>query len=94
MAAGKRMRLTGRTSGWARAALAAFALAVACGTWPALAVEAVSIRNDRNDAPAIDLTTIVELIKTEIGQIQVSAAPGPDGIVRRMQQPAREGSTN
>jgi hypothetical protein len=24
----------------------------------------------------------------------VSAAPGADGIVRRMQQPAREGSTN
>ena len=27
-------------------------------------------------------------------RIQVSAAPGADGIVRRMQQPAREGSTN
>ncbi len=88
------MRLTGRTSAWLRAALAGLALAVVSGAWPALAVEAVSIRNDRNDAPAIDLTAVAELIKTEIGQIQVSAAPGPDGIVRRMQQPAREGSTN
>ncbi len=77
-----------------RAALAALALAVLNGALPALAVEAVSIRNDRNDAPAIDLTSIAELVKTETGQIQVSAAPGPDGIVRRMQQPAREGSTN
>ncbi len=88
------MGLSGPTSGWLRAALAALALAVLSGALPALAVEAVSIRNDRNDAPAIDLTGIVELIKTETGQIQVSAAPGPDGIVRRMQQPAREGSTN
>jgi diguanylate cyclase (GGDEF)-like protein/PAS domain S-box-containing protein len=88
------MRLTGRTSAWLRAALAAIALAILSGALPAFAVEAVSIRNDRNDAPAIDLTAVAELIKTEIGQIQVSAAPGPDGIVRRMQQPAREGSTN
>ena len=88
------MKLKGRTSAWLRTALAALALAILCGAWPALAVEAVSIRNDRNDAPALDLTTIAELIKTDSGQIQVSAAPGPDGIVRRMQQPAREGSTN
>ena len=88
------MGLSSPTSDWLRAALAALALAVLSGALPALAVEAVSIRNDRNDAPAIDLTSIAELVKTETGQIQVSAAPGPDGIVRRMQQPAREGSTN
>ena len=94
MAAGKLMRLRGRSSAWRRAALAALALAILSSALPALAVEAVSIRNDRNDAPAIDLTAVAELVKTETGQIQVSAAPGPDGIVRRMQQPAREGSTN
>jgi diguanylate cyclase (GGDEF)-like protein/PAS domain S-box-containing protein len=94
MAVGNRRGLSGPISGWLRAALAALALAVLNGALPALAVEAVSIRNDRNDAPAIDLTSIAELVKTETGQIQVSAAPGPDGIVRRMQQPAREGSTN
>jgi diguanylate cyclase (GGDEF)-like protein/PAS domain S-box-containing protein len=88
------MKLRGRTSAWLRATLAALALAILSGAGPVHAVEAVSIRNDRNDAPAIDLTTIAELVKTETGQIQVSAAPGPDGIVRRMQQPAREGSTN
>ena len=31
-------------------------------------------------------------VKTDTDRIQVSAAPGADGIVRRMQQPAREGS--
>ena len=36
MAAGKRMRPTGRTSAWLRAALAALALAVISGAWPAL----------------------------------------------------------
>ena len=43
---------------------------------------------------AIDLTTVADRIKTETDRILVSAAPGADGIVRRMQQPAREGSTN
>jgi diguanylate cyclase (GGDEF)-like protein/PAS domain S-box-containing protein len=36
----------------------------------------------------------VATIKTETDTIQVSAAPGADGIVRRVQQTAREGSTN
>ncbi|HXF89479.1 MAG TPA: sensor domain-containing phosphodiesterase, partial [Xanthobacteraceae bacterium] len=70
------------------AALAAF---LACAA-PASAVEAVKIR--AKDAPAIDLTSVVEIVKTQTNQIQVSAAPGPDGIVRRIQQIAREGSTN
>ena len=48
----------------------------------------------RTDVTAIDLTSVVEMFKTDTDRIQVSAAPGADGIVRRMQQPAREGSTN
>ena len=48
----------------------------------------------RTDVTAIDLTGVAELVKTDTDTIAVSAAPGADGIVRRMQQPAREGSTN
>jgi diguanylate cyclase (GGDEF)-like protein/PAS domain S-box-containing protein len=81
--------------GWLRAAsFAAFsfaALLVAAGASPGRAVEAVNVRTD---VTAIDLTGVIERIKTETDTIQVSAAPGADGIVRRMQQSAREGSTN
>jgi diguanylate cyclase (GGDEF)-like protein/PAS domain S-box-containing protein len=74
-------------------AVAALALLVAglIMTSPSHAVEAVNVRSD---VMAIDLTTVAERIKTENDRILVSAAPGADGIVRRMQQRAREGSTN
>ena len=68
---------------------AAFALFL--GVSHARAVEAVNVRSD---VMAIDLTTVADRIKTDTDRILVSAAPGADGIVRRMQQPAREGSTN
>jgi diguanylate cyclase (GGDEF)-like protein/PAS domain S-box-containing protein len=58
---------------------------------PARAVEAVNVRLD---ASAIDLTAATETLKTETDRIQVSTAPGPDGIVRRIEVRAREGSTN
>ena len=48
----------------------------------------------RLDAPAIDLTAATERQKTESDRIQVSTAPGPDGIVRRIEVRAREGNTN
>ena len=60
-------------------------------TAPARAVEAVNVRID---AAAIDLTAATERQKTEGDRIQVSTAPGPDGIVRRIEVRAREGSTN
>jgi diguanylate cyclase (GGDEF)-like protein/PAS domain S-box-containing protein len=69
----------------------AIIIAVLIGAPAAQAVEAVNVRPD---AAAIDLTAVVERHKTEVDRIQVSAAPGPDGIVRRIQVPAREGSTN
>jgi diguanylate cyclase (GGDEF)-like protein/PAS domain S-box-containing protein len=68
-------------------ALAASLLAAA----PALAVEAVNVRLD---AAAIDLTAATERQKTENDRIQVSTAPGPDGIVRRIEVRAREGNNN
>jgi diguanylate cyclase (GGDEF)-like protein/PAS domain S-box-containing protein len=55
------------------------------------AAEAVNVRLD---APAIDLTAATEVQKTEGDRIQVSTAPGPDGIVRRIEVRAREASTN
>ena len=74
------------------AALLIGALFGACfGASPGYAVETVNVRTD---VTAIDLTGVAELVKTESDTIQVSAAPGADGIIRRMQQPAREGSTN
>ena len=73
------------------AALALFAIGAVTATSPARAVDAVNVRTD---AAAIDLTDALERFRTETDTIQVSAAPGADGIVRRMQQSAREGSTN
>ena len=57
----------------------------------ARAVDAINVRVD---AAAIDLTDAVERQKTESDRIQVSTAPGPDGIVRRIEVRAREGGTN
>jgi diguanylate cyclase (GGDEF)-like protein/PAS domain S-box-containing protein len=54
-------------------------------------VEAVNVRLD---AAAIDLTAATDLQKTEGDRIQVSTAPGPDGIVRRIEVRAREGNNN
>jgi diguanylate cyclase (GGDEF)-like protein/PAS domain S-box-containing protein len=57
----------------------------------ARAVEAVNVRLD---AAAIDLTDAVDRQKTELPKIQVSTAPGADGIIRRMEVPSREGNNN
>jgi diguanylate cyclase (GGDEF)-like protein/PAS domain S-box-containing protein len=67
--------------------LALMALAIA----PARAIEAVSVRSD---VPAVDLTLSAERHRTETDRIPVSAAPGPDGIIRRMDVRAREGNKN
>jgi diguanylate cyclase (GGDEF)-like protein/PAS domain S-box-containing protein len=61
------------------------------GAAPARAVEAVNVRLD---VAAIDLTAATELKKTDTDRIQVSTAPGPDGIVRRIEVRARDGGTN
>jgi diguanylate cyclase (GGDEF)-like protein/PAS domain S-box-containing protein len=70
--------------------LAVLAIVIA-GMSPAWAVEAINVRTD---ASAIDLTDAAERHRTEEGRILVSAAPGPDGIIRRMDIRAREGNTN
>jgi diguanylate cyclase (GGDEF)-like protein/PAS domain S-box-containing protein len=57
----------------------------------AYAVDAVTVRLD---AAAIDLTDAMERVHTDTDRIQVSTAPGPDGIVRRIEVRSRESSTN
>src|SRR5262245_12095336 len=69
----------------------AFVLAAAFGAGTARAVEAINVKID---TAAIDLTGALERPKTDTDRIQVSTAPGPDGIVRRIEVRAREGSTN
>ena len=76
--------------------LTAFAVALTFAaslltTAPARAVEAVNVRLD---VSAIDLTAATDLKKTDTDRIQVSTAPGADGIVRRIEVRAREGGTN
>ena len=58
---------------------------------PARAIDAVSVRSD---APAIDLTAILDHQRSDTDRIQVSTAPGTDGIVRRIEVRAREGGQN
>ena len=57
---------------------------------PALAVESVRVPLD---AQAIDLTNAVERNYSQGDRLQVSTAPGSDGIVRRIEVNAREAGT-
>lgn len=65
--------------------------AVLAGGRSAHAVDAVTVRPD---APALDLTSVIDLQKTDSDRIQVSTAQGTDGIVRRIEVRAREGGSN
>jgi diguanylate cyclase (GGDEF)-like protein/PAS domain S-box-containing protein len=73
---------------------AAAALAVVIASLagsPARAVEAVNVRID---VPAIDLGDAVERQTTDGDRIQVSTAPGADGIIRRIEVRGREAGVN
>src|SRR5262245_38422612 len=85
------VELGGRRLGFVRACVVAMLTMMVVGLAPARAVEAVSVRTD---VPAIDLTDAAERQRTEADRLLVSAAPGPDGIIRRMDVRAREGNTN
>src|SRR5580700_9375621 len=65
----------------------AIAVAALFGASAAHAVDAVNVRTD---AAAIDLTDAVEFQQTDNGRIQVSTAPGADGIIRRIEVRRRE----
>ncbi|BAT60028.1 cyclic di-GMP phosphodiesterase Gmr [Variibacter gotjawalensis] len=84
------MRLWRTASSLATAVLFAVMIGVAaCAS--ARAADAINVQVD---AAAIDLTDAVERQKTETDRIQVSTAPGADGIARRIEVRAREGGTN
>jgi diguanylate cyclase (GGDEF)-like protein/PAS domain S-box-containing protein len=85
------VKLGGRRLHFVRACVAAALTVLAAGLSPARAVEAINVRTD---AQAIDLTDSAERPRTEADRLLVSAAPGPDGIIRRMDVRAREGNTN
>ncbi|MFC0283873.1 EAL domain-containing protein [Camelimonas abortus] len=53
----------------------------------AWAIEAVRVTPER---PALDLTRAIERYRSQGDVIQISTAPGPDGIVRRIAVKARE----
>ena len=72
-------------------ALLALGLMIVAAAPPAHAIDAVSVRSD---APAIDLTAVLDHQRSETDRIQVSTAPGTDGIVRRIEVRAREGGQN
>jgi len=74
-----------------RGCVTAMLTMIVVGLSPARAVEAINVRTD---AQAIDLTDAAERHRTETDRLLVSAAPGPDGIIRRMDVRAREGNTN
>src|ERR1700721_2340288 len=69
----------------------ALGLMIVAAAPPARAIDAVSVRGD---APAIDLTAILDHQHSDTDRIQVSTAPGTDGIVRRIEVRAREGGQN
>jgi diguanylate cyclase (GGDEF)-like protein/PAS domain S-box-containing protein len=85
------VELGGRRLHCVRACVAAVLTVLVVGLSPARAVEAINVRTD---AQAIDLTDSAERHRTEADRLLVSAAPGPDGIIRRMDVRAREGNTN
>jgi diguanylate cyclase (GGDEF)-like protein/PAS domain S-box-containing protein len=70
------------------------ALVLALALTASVAAHAVEAVNVRLDTPAIDLTAATQRQRTEGDRIQVSTAPGPDGIVRRIEVRAREANTN
>ena len=69
----------------------AIILIATLGSTGARAVDAINVRLD---AAAIDLTEAIERHRTEGDRIQVSTAPGADGIVRRIEVRSREGGNN
>nr|WP_245931115.1 sensor domain-containing phosphodiesterase [Methylobacterium radiodurans] len=69
------------------ALLLAFLVGAVAASTPASAVEAVRVTLD---APVIDLTQAIERYRSDGDLIQISTAPGKDGIVRRIVVKARD----
>jgi hypothetical protein len=72
-------------------ALAIVLLVGLAGTLPAAAFEVVTAPEDVN---AVNLTSAVEIAPGTNGKIQLSTAPGEDGIIRRVEVLASQNGTN
>jgi len=83
----------GHWLGWLLSA-ATLAAALAIAAILPTAAHAVEAINVHSDAPAIDLTDAVEFQHTDGDRIQVSTAPGADGIIRRIEVRARAAGNN
>jgi diguanylate cyclase (GGDEF)-like protein/PAS domain S-box-containing protein len=73
---------------------AIFAAALAVVLFVPPAARAVEAINVHSDAQAIDLADAVDFQHTDGDRIQVSTAPGADGIIRRIEVRARAGGSN
>ncbi|KPL56027.1 diguanylate cyclase [Prosthecomicrobium hirschii] len=68
------------------------AVAGIAGTAPAWALEPIDVAVDK---PALDITGLVEFRMDAGDRLQVSTAPGPDGIVRRIEvRSSRQGASD
>ncbi len=75
----------------ARLCALALVLSGAIGVPPAGAVEAINVPTRGKPADlTVDLTGAIEYQHSNSDRVQVSTAPGPDGIVRRIEVRARE----
>lgn len=72
-------------------ALAMSMLFALAGPSPAVAFEVISVPGDVN---AINLRAGVDILSGESGRIQLSTAPGEDGIIRRIEVLASDENTN
>jgi diguanylate cyclase (GGDEF)-like protein/PAS domain S-box-containing protein len=78
-------------SAMVKSAVLAIAFAALVGVSSADALEAINVHRDDR---AIDLTNAVHFQHTDGDRIQVSTAPGADGIIRRIEVRAREAGSN
>ncbi len=69
----------------------AFLLLVLATAGSASAFEVITIPQD---VSAVNLTGVVDIVPSEGGKVQLSTAPGEDGIIRRIEVLASQGGTN
>ena len=79
----------------AKVGVLALVLAAVIANATARAAEAINVptRGHPSDL-TVDLTGAIEYVRSNTDRVQVSTAPGPDGIVRRIEVRAREADSN
>jgi diguanylate cyclase (GGDEF)-like protein/PAS domain S-box-containing protein len=71
--------------------LAMYVLLALVGSMPVSAFEVISVPDGVN---AVNLTNVIEIVPGTNGRVQLSTAPGEDGIIRRIEVLAGEAGTN